>query len=454
MNNIRSKTCKAIVISSGGSPGAFDIVRCLGMEGIKTTVASSHPHDIAFSSRHCGGRIILPPFRPAFDVSILKILEVYASRCEEQPVLYYASDSELSFVGRYRDELRQWFRFLLPENDVLQFLFNKVRFAEDAHRYNLPVPYTVRIRNIEELREHLTDKLFPCIVKPAFSQDWVWETNEQREKFGPYKTALRRFTTPDELYDFCKDLPLRPSGYLVQSYIDGRDESIVSFHGYFNERSDCVACFVGRKLRTYPAHTGGSTYIQTTYNPELARKSIDVLKQMKFQGVVKIDFKWDEYRGEFKMLEVNPRYNLWQVLGAYAGVNLAHIAYCHQRGEEVASPRSYANNTRFLYFKQDVRAYVNGYRKLKEWSMPKYLLSLVKWNHYRVFDVKDPIPFIVSTLGFLKRVATRIALRISPPKTVLRFGRNHNGIDRIPAIENVRQDWTGIKAQSRERLVG
>ncbi|MBI4427793.1 MAG: hypothetical protein HY562_01610 [Ignavibacteriales bacterium] len=410
MNRPGFKTCKALVISSGGAPGAYDIVRCLDMEGVRTAVASSQSNDIAFASRSCADKIILPPFRPSFEVSIFNILRAYASQCTDRPVLFYASDSELSFVNRYRDELEPHFRFCLPDKEVIEFLFNKVRFAGEAQKYGLPVPSTLRVHSLEELKAQMSDNILPCIVKPAYSQDWVWETDKQRKKYGPYKTALRRFTSAKDLFDFCKDLPARSSGYLVQSYVEGRDETITSFHGYFNELSECKAFFVGRKIRTYPPHTGGSTYIQSTYNPELARQSIESLRKMKFCGVVKIDYKWDERSGEFKMLEVNPRYNLWEVLGAYAGVNLAYIAYCHQYGLITSFPQTYRNNTRLLYFKQDARAFFNGYRKTHEWPFASYLLSLLKFNHYRVFDMKDPVPFIVSTLAFVKRNLSRIFL--------------------------------------------
>jgi predicted ATP-grasp superfamily ATP-dependent carboligase len=259
------------------------------------------------------------------------------------------------------------------------------------------------VQDRAHLRGIIESIKFPCIVKPAFSHDWKWDTQEQLEKFGPYKKALRKFDSKEELLDFCDSLPDRASGYIVQSYIDGRDESIVSFHGYFDEQSRCLGYFLGRKIRTFPHHTGGSAYIRTIHDEQLAKSSIEYFQRIGYQGKAKIDYKWDSESRQFLILEINPRYTLWELLGAYAGMNLAHIAYCHQRGEKIPNYSSYRDDARLLYFKQDFRAYVSGYRKTGEWSFLQYLRSLLAATWYRVFDPKDPAPFFWSFLDFLKR---------------------------------------------------
>ncbi|MGH2569549.1 MAG: hypothetical protein ACRDGA_14520 [Bacteroidota bacterium] len=397
----------AVVISAGGAPAAYDIVRSLAVRGVRTTVASSQRHDIAFYSRFSMERVVLPPFESRNDQLIFNILEWVAMGQRERPVLYYTSDPQLSFVRRFREKLSDLYRFLLPPEELLEQLFNKAAFASFARRHHLPVPETSRVANVYQLRSVLRTIPLPCIVKPAFSEDWVWDTETQWRKFGPYKKALRRFTRREDLLEFCKDLPRRSAGFLVQSYIEGRDERIVSFHGYFNEDSHCLGYFLGRKIRTYPPHTGGSVYVETIDDPVLAEKSIEYLQRAGFQGVVKIDYKWDDRAHEYKILEINPRYNLWELLGAHAGANLAWIAYRSQRGESLELPQQYQTGVRLLYFKQDLRALLDGYRKSGEWTWSSYLRSIARKNIYRVFDARDPLPFIVSLAGFVKRNIVR-----------------------------------------------
>jgi predicted ATP-grasp superfamily ATP-dependent carboligase len=399
----------AVVLSFGGSAEAYDIVRSLGMDGIPAVVASSQHHNIAFYSRNCRGRILLPEFDAQSAPLIVEKLRRFSDGYKTSPVLFYVSDPELSFVREYRQQLAPYFSFLMPSEETLDHLFNKVLFNTYAREHQFPVPETITAGSAGELRSISSSIPFPCIVKPAFSQDWVWDNDHQREVFGPYKSALRRFTGPEELLAFCRNLPERASGFLVQSYVDGRDEGILSFHGYFDERSECLASFLGRKIRTYPPHTGGSVYVRTIHNPELCRRSIGYLQRIGFKGIVKIDYKWSHAANRFMMLEINPRYNLWELLGAYAGVNLAAVAYRHQIHEAVAQQHDYRDGVRLLFLKQDLRAFLLGYRKTGEWTLGSYIKSLAASTRFRVLVPSDPLPFVVSVAGFLRR-------RLIPPK--------------------------------------
>lgn len=398
----------AVVLSFDGYAEAYDLVRSLGMDDVVSIVASCRSHNIAFYSRYCTRRVVLPKFATANELVIVDQLKRLSTDLGVKPILFYVSDPELSFVWRFQKVLQSYYRFLLPRDELLEHLFDKVRFSKFARVHQLPVPPSIIINNIDELDSIVSSIRFPCIVKPAYSQDWAWKTEELREMFGPYKKALRRFTSAGELVKFCKALPHCMSGFLIQSYIDGRDEAITSFHGYFDEQSLCLGYFVGRKIRTYPPHTGGSVYVQTIHNEELAQQSIGYLQRIRFRGVVKIDYKLDQADNEFKMLEINPRYNLWELLGAYAGVNLAAIAYRHQMGETVELSHGYHDDARLLFLKQDLRAYLSEYRKTKEWTFISYVKSLIKKKYYRVYDLRDPLPFIVSVIGFTPRNAIRL----------------------------------------------
>src|SRR6185369_15521749 len=85
--------------------------------------------------------------------------------------------------------------------------------------------------------------------------------------------------------------------------------------------------YVGRKIRTYPSRAGVSTYLELCDEPSLERAGFAVLERLGLTGVVKLDWKRDPRTGRFHLLEVNPRFNLWNHLGAAAGVNLPFLAY-------------------------------------------------------------------------------------------------------------------------------
>jgi predicted ATP-grasp superfamily ATP-dependent carboligase len=148
-------------------------------------------------------------------------------------------------------------------------------------------------------------------------------------------------------------------------------------------------------------HHGGSAFIETVEEPTVARIGIESLQKVNFQGIVKIDMKRNPRDGSFKILEVNPRYTLWESLGAFAGMNLCAVALRHARGEVPAQFRqSYALNYKWIFFKQDFRAFLTGYWRAGEVSLLQYLNSLRGKKIYQLWDWKDPAPFLYSATQF------------------------------------------------------
>ncbi|MFI5251922.1 MAG: hypothetical protein ACHQQQ_05745 [Bacteroidota bacterium] len=391
----------ALVLSGGGWPGAYDIVRALGREGIRSVVASSQTDEIAFSSRYTLSTIKLPPFMVSHYNEILAFLTEFGSQCSDKPVLYYVGDSELDFVSHHEELLNKHFRFLLPSRDILENVIDKGLFVDLAKHYDLPIPRTRNFADIDDLKGALDTIALPCIVKPVHNIDWFMRSHLTPSKIGSYKEALRRFNSRDELRRFCSELPSRTSRLIVQSYIEGGEESVVCFNGYFDDESQCLGYLTGREIRTNPPINGESAYSETTDDAELSRLSIEYLQRLKFHGIVKIDYKWDAITKRFIMIEIEPHYQFWHLLGAYGGVNLPYIAYCHQRGERVENGVRCNKGERMLYFKHDFAAYIRFYRKMKGWTFVAYVKTLFRRQHYRVFDTKDPLPFIRSVVGFL-----------------------------------------------------
>ena len=143
---------------------------------------------------------------------------------------------------------------------------------------------------------------------------------------------------------------------------------------------------------------------------------------------MKIDYKWDEAAREHKVLEIEPHYQAWHLLGAYAGVNLAAIAYRHQKGERVEPQTEYSDNTQLLYLSNDLKAYWHGYRKNREWTCASYLKSLATKKHFRIFDSADPMPFVYAAYRYLARKGLRLVGLESPRhglKTWPRITRKH-----------------------------
>jgi D-aspartate ligase len=403
-------------VMCGGGLGAYDIVRTLGRAGIGSAVFTSHREDVALRSRYMRTRLLLPEFREKNFPEILDRISAFCSGRPDRPVLFYAGDSEVMFMSRFRDRLERSYRFMLPPRGVVEAVMSKVRFIELAREAGLPTPTARAFADVSELLAAIETIETPCIVKPAHNQDWFWETAELRSRFGEYKEALRRFDSRRRLLEFCGGLPRRAAGFIVQSYIDGSDEQIVSFHGYLDERSRCLAYFLTREIRTNPPHAGDLAYCETIHDEDLARLSAVHLARIGFRGIVKIDYKWDVRAGAYRMLEIEPHYQTWHLLGAYAGVNLPLVAYRHLRDEPMQGHADYQDRVRLWHVSQDLKAYWRGYRKTKEWTWPKYVKSLGGTKHYRLYDPHDPLPFLYASFRAVRRNALRL---LQAPQRIL-----------------------------------
>src|SRR5262249_40361545 len=153
--------------------------------------------------RYTRARLLLPEFKPEHHEEIYARLVRFGRSHPERLVLFHVGDSELMFVTRFHGQLESWFRIALPPPDIDQALMNKARFIDLAQRADLPLPVTRAFRDATVLRDALETIPLPCIVKPAYSQDWLWATHERRAPFPSYKEALQRFDSRQTLLAFC-----------------------------------------------------------------------------------------------------------------------------------------------------------------------------------------------------------------------------------------------------------
>jgi predicted ATP-grasp superfamily ATP-dependent carboligase len=78
---------------------------------------------------------------------------------------------------------------------------------------------------------------------------------------------------------------------------------------------------------------GHSTAVVTSDAPDVVRLGREVIAALDLRGVAKLDFKRDP-AGGLQLLEVNPRFSLWNHPGAVAGVNVPAIVFADLTGRE------------------------------------------------------------------------------------------------------------------------
>src|SRR5262245_8397569 len=376
--------------------GGLNVVRALGLARIPVVVASSDGDELAFGSRYCRGRIVLPSLgdRRAVADSLLRAGARFAHSVGRRIPLFYSNDDWQRLVQDYRAELAEHYALLLNDAGVADALIDKDRFQPLAAARGLPIPRSLEWDELERAS-------CPVLVKP-------------RSKFrDPSPAQLRLFGTQAKARIFPSGPALAADAgaqqlrqeLVIQEYIDGDDRDIWSFHGFCDEESRLLDWFIGRKIRTYPALTGASTFLELARDEELAELGPRIVSALGLKGVFKVDLKRDPATGRFRVLEVNARYNLWHYLAAANGLNLPLTAYDYLvYGKRPSAPRGYRTRHRWVYLRFDWLAY----RELAargELGLGRWLASLAGAPKVcQLFSWSDPLPFVFRLHHFTTRL--------------------------------------------------
>ena len=159
---------------------------------------------------------------------------------------------------------------------------------------------------------------------------------------------------------------------LVQEIIQGPDSNALYFTSYHNKKHQCLGYFCGRKIRIYPIHFGVATYFKTEPSDPIKHQCLRLLQENKYVGVAGIEMKLDERDGIYKLIEVNTRFSLIDVIGKRLGVNIYYITYLDiidksQRPKLPNFKKSYSWIALLGEMKVIPKYYKEGLTTIREW---------------------------------------------------------------------------------------
>jgi predicted ATP-grasp superfamily ATP-dependent carboligase len=354
--------------------GDIDLVAALGRSGVRSVAVVPHNDPAAFS-RHTVGRLE-PADHWREPAVLVDRLVAWAARQTLRPVLYYQTDGDLLLVSRHRERLGSAFRFVVADADLVETLVDKVQFAALAQRLGLPVPRSRRLRASDP--PDAVDLEFPLILKPLLRRDLVGMSI-------PGKAV--RVDTPDALQHLWPRMTAAGIDVLAQQAVPGPESRIESYHAYVDQRGAVVADFTGVKLRTHPLEYGQTTALRITQIEDVRRIGQDVVARLKLSGVVKVDFKRDP-QGRLVLLEVNPRFTLWNYAGALAGVNLPLFVHADLVGLPRPPSHEVRDEATWCHPAEDRHAAAAlGMTRLQ------WLSFTARSDARHAADLRDPLPF-------------------------------------------------------------
>jgi predicted ATP-grasp superfamily ATP-dependent carboligase len=293
--------------------GDLDLVSSLGLAGIRSVPVAAPRSPVRFSRFSKTG---IDTCASNDEDALIDRLVRFAAGLENTPVLFYQSDSDLLLVSRRRADLQPSFSYVVPSAEMVEDLVDKGRFRALMEKSGILVPRSC-VLPVDSERERTFELRLPVVVKAT--------TRSGLTRLA-YSGKAVQIDTMSELREVGTQAAHKGVELIAQEMVPGPETAIESYHAYIDEHGDIVADFTGRKVRTQPRTFGYSTAVCTTQSPDLMSAGRSLVATIGLRGVIKADYKRDP-AGHLYLLEVNPRFSLWNHLGAAAGVNLPALVY-------------------------------------------------------------------------------------------------------------------------------
>ena len=386
-----SKTKNTAVVLScmGGDQGDLGMVRSLGRMGVPITFVTENVRAHALHSKYVKEVIQVDSFCDNQKATLETLID-YASSLELKPVLFPTADPDLEFVSQHEANLKEYYFLTIPSRLIVKTCLDKKRFFEYGTTHGLPLPQTLAESENIGIEDIANSVSYPVILKPMNPKTW---TKREIAHIVKSKKAVL-LETKDALLNIYREISRYDTEMVVQSYIPGRDDRLISVHVYMGKNGEALAAFSGRKIRTYPAYAGIGCFVVSEYIEELIGTTINILKKFGYFGLALLQFKQDEKTGEFRLLEINARTSSWNQLPLACNINLPWLAWLDAVGKEMPACESQKDGVVYLYFRPDLSA-MREYVKTGDWSWKKWLLSLLKVRVCQLYCRDDIKPFIM-----------------------------------------------------------
>jgi len=385
----------------------LDIARSLGKRGIPVYALDSDPKAVGKYSKYIQFSQC-PEIEENDGKPYLQFVVDFIKKIGGKVVLFALSDEHILLFSRERESLRDYCIYVMPDHNTLSNLATKDGLDSIVRKFNIPAPRTVFLDGNWSIDSIAGQLNYPVILKPTEST--YWHTPEITELLRKGLIACRakiiKCQTPKELIDSYNMIASIDNRLVIQEVIPGEDSCLVYISFYFDRNSKPLGLFAGKKYRVLPTGFGSASYARSMHDPELEKSALALLYAVNYRGLGGIEFKLDPRDNQYKIIEFNTRFGMWDGLGAKCGVDLAYLAYCDAINIPVEPARSYEENIIWVDWQRDTRAAIEYMRK-GELTFGQWLNSLKgkkMWAIYSKDDWRPGAAFTFSLMGkFLSR---------------------------------------------------
>ncbi|MEM2899901.1 MAG: ATP-grasp domain-containing protein [Thermoplasmata archaeon] len=275
-----------VLITDADYHNALAAVRALGKSGAFVVSCSHKRFAQSFYSNYSMKNIRCPP--PTSELFSRYIRDII-DEMDIDVVIPIGYDTTIS-LSRDLEVMGIDKRIPVAEWNRLEIASDKEKTVDFARELGIPIPKT--FRNVDDVDS------FPVVVKGKKGAGRIRYVNSISE--------LMAIDLADSI---------------IQEYIRGEGFGFFALFNHGKER----AIFMHRRIREFPITGGPSTCAESIYDEKLLKLGMKILRALKWHGVAMIEMKKDIKTGDFKLIEINPKFWGSLDLAISSGINFPYL---------------------------------------------------------------------------------------------------------------------------------
>lgn len=300
-----------VFITDAGYKHTLGAVRSLGKKGFYVIAGASEKHALSFYSKYCNECVIYP--NPRNEVQFVDFLLEYLKQNKVDvllPIGYLATVA----ISKHKVELLKYTKVPVADYQSMQIASDKSQTMKLAHALGIPTP--------EEYSSVKDISTYPVVAKGIYESGQV-----------------RYINSPEELNQ------VSLINNILQEYIPGEG---FGFYALFNQGEE-RAIFMHKRVREYPITGGSSTAAESTYDPNLKKLGLTLLRDLNWHGVAMVEFKKDSRDGTYKLMEINPKFWGSLDLSIASGVDFPYLTVMMAINGDIQPVLEYDTDVRFRW---------------------------------------------------------------------------------------------------------
>ena len=306
-------------------------------------------------------------------------------------LLIPTSDHYLEALSRNKGTLerRYHYRVLADAYEKQSLFLDKSKTYKLARSIGIAVPDIFYPKSVKALQGIKGKLSYPCLLKPV----------EGHKFFAVYKHKMFKVKSFEELVEKFEDTLKKGMNMSIHLIVKGPDTHLLGHYAYVDRKGSILFDGTREKVRQNPPFFGVARVIRTTRNEEVERLGRKLLRKSKYKGFAGAEFKRDARDGKIKLIEVNSRPILANLMYWKGGVNIMRLAYLDRvKGVSEAfrkvRPGVYWMNV-YEDFRNTFFVKSEEHVTFKEFIKP----YLARDKVFGDLDFKDPLPFLLR-LGY------------------------------------------------------